>query len=327
MPERVRFTIDGRPAEADAGSSLLAALWNTGRRAVRTSVGGEPRGPLCGMGTCFECRVTIDGEPHRRSCLEPVREGMAVGLSSSAAAQAANWPHRARPHASQRQDERSRGAPGSDAAHIAVAEAQATGHSPETMAGDATHGLAGGVAGASACAAALISERSAHPARPPGVASITRAAEVVVVGGGPAGIAAAVHAAEAGAKTLLVDEQPRPGGQVWRHRGEPPPAARRWLERFARSGAAVLSGATVVDADGRELAGRARGAGAPGRLRAPGPRDRRARALPPLPRLDVAGCRGRGRSPGPAEGGRPFRRCRASWWPARGRSSSRWPLP
>jgi NADPH-dependent 2,4-dienoyl-CoA reductase/sulfur reductase-like enzyme len=256
MPEQVRFTIDGRPAEADAGESLLAALWNAGRRALRASVGGEPRGPLCGMGTCFECRVTIDGEPHRRSCVESVREGMAVGLSASAETQAANWPHRARPHASQRQDERSRGAPGSDAAHIAVAAAQAAGHLPETMAGDATHGLACGVAGASACAAALISERSAHPARPPGVASSAEArlsTEVVVVGGGPAGIAAAVHAAEAGARTLLVEEQARPGGQVWRHRGEPPPAARRWLERLARSGAAVLSGATVVDAAGREL--------------------------------------------------------------------------
>jgi len=76
---------------------------------------------------------------------------------------------------------------------------------------------------------------------------------VVVVGGGPAGIAAAVHAAEAGARTLLVDEHARPGGQIWRHRGQPPPSARRWLERFARSGAAVLRGATVVDADGREL--------------------------------------------------------------------------
>ncbi len=83
MPERIRFTVDGQPAEADAGESLLAALWNAGRRAVRTSVSGEPRGPLCGMGTCFECRVTIDGEPHRRSCLEPVRDGMAVGLSGA----------------------------------------------------------------------------------------------------------------------------------------------------------------------------------------------------------------------------------------------------
>ena len=78
MPERVRFTLDGRPAEADGGTSLLAALWNAGRRAVRTSVSGEARGPVCGMGVCFECRVTIDGEPHRRACLETVREGMEV---------------------------------------------------------------------------------------------------------------------------------------------------------------------------------------------------------------------------------------------------------
>jgi NADPH-dependent 2,4-dienoyl-CoA reductase/sulfur reductase-like enzyme len=73
-------------------------------------------------------------------------------------------------------------------------------------------------------------------------------AEVVVVGGGPAGIAAAVHAAEAGARTLLLDEQRSPGGQIWRHRGEAPPAARAWLERLARSGATWLDRATVVDA-------------------------------------------------------------------------------
>ena len=66
------------------------------------------------------------------------------------------------------------------------------------------------------------------------------------MGGGPAGIAAAVHAAEAGARTLLLDEQARPGGQIWR--GEAPPAAREWLDRLARSGATVLAGATVVDA-------------------------------------------------------------------------------
>ena len=68
------------------------------------------------------------------------------------------------------------------------------------------------------------------------------------MGGGPAGIAAAVHAAEAGARTLLLDEQARPGGQIWR--GEAPPAAREWLDRLARSGATVLAGATVVDAPG-----------------------------------------------------------------------------
>jgi len=76
--ERVRLTVDGREIEATAGTSVLAALWNAGVRTVRSSVGGEGRGPLCGMGTCQECRVTIDGTAHQRSCLEIVREGMEV---------------------------------------------------------------------------------------------------------------------------------------------------------------------------------------------------------------------------------------------------------
>jgi sarcosine oxidase subunit alpha len=78
MPERVRLTVDGRAVEAEAGTSILALLWNEGRRTVRTSVAGEGRGPLCGMGTCHECRVTIDGVAHRRSCLVAVGEGMEV---------------------------------------------------------------------------------------------------------------------------------------------------------------------------------------------------------------------------------------------------------
>ncbi|MGB6368636.1 MAG: FAD-dependent oxidoreductase, partial [Thermoanaerobaculia bacterium] len=41
-------------------------------------------------------------------------------------------------------------------------------------------------------------------------------AEVAVVGAGPAGIAAACRAAESGARVLLLDENPRVGGQIWR---------------------------------------------------------------------------------------------------------------
>ncbi|MGE5127024.1 MAG: (2Fe-2S)-binding protein [Betaproteobacteria bacterium] len=78
MSERVRIDVDGRPLEADAGTSVLAALWNAGVLTLRRSATGEPRGPLCGMGTCFECRVTIDGVPHRRACTEIVGDGMQV---------------------------------------------------------------------------------------------------------------------------------------------------------------------------------------------------------------------------------------------------------
>jgi predicted molibdopterin-dependent oxidoreductase YjgC len=75
---RVRIQVDGRVLEAEAGTSLLAALWNARVVQLRRSVTGEGRGALCGMGTCFECRVTVDGVPHRRACAEPVREGMEV---------------------------------------------------------------------------------------------------------------------------------------------------------------------------------------------------------------------------------------------------------
>jgi D-hydroxyproline dehydrogenase subunit alpha len=40
--------------------------------------------------------------------------------------------------------------------------------------------------------------------------------DVVVVGAGPAGLAAACRAAELGRRVAVVDDNPRPGGQIWR---------------------------------------------------------------------------------------------------------------
>jgi NADPH-dependent 2,4-dienoyl-CoA reductase/sulfur reductase-like enzyme len=73
-------------------------------------------------------------------------------------------------------------------------------------------------------------------------------ADVVVVGAGPAGLAAAAHAAEAGAHVLVADEAPRPGGQVWRSGERPAAPAAPWLDRLARSGATLVAGASVIDA-------------------------------------------------------------------------------
>lgn len=41
-------------------------------------------------------------------------------------------------------------------------------------------------------------------------------ADVVIIGAGPAGLAAAQTAAAAGARVVLVDDNPYPGGQIWR---------------------------------------------------------------------------------------------------------------
>ena len=74
--------------------------------------------------------------------------------------------------------------------------------------------------------------------------------DVAVIGGGPAGIAAAVAAAEAGRSVVLIDESPRPGGQIWRHTDARalPSTAQRWLRRLAQSSVRTLSSTTLVDA-------------------------------------------------------------------------------
>ncbi len=78
MREPVYLHVNGVPVSMPAGSTVAAAILKTGESSFRTSVTGEARGPLCGMGICFECRVTIDGEAHCRSCQTICQNGMDV---------------------------------------------------------------------------------------------------------------------------------------------------------------------------------------------------------------------------------------------------------
>lgn len=81
----VTVSINGQPVVAHAGDTVAAALLLAGAQVFRhTARSGAPRGPYCGMGVCFECLVTIDGEPNRQACLTPVREGMAVITGAAA---------------------------------------------------------------------------------------------------------------------------------------------------------------------------------------------------------------------------------------------------
>ena len=86
MKRTVELSINGRGVSVAAGSSVAAALLDAGVRAFRSSVTNEPRSALCGMGVCFECRVAIDGVPHRRACLVQVAEGMRVTTAEGSAA-------------------------------------------------------------------------------------------------------------------------------------------------------------------------------------------------------------------------------------------------
>ena len=84
--------------------------------------------------------------------------------------------------------------------------------------------------------------------------------DMVVIGAGPAGMAAAIEGRAAGLTALVLDEQPRPGGQIYRgveaaderRHGVLGPdygAGRDLAERFRASGADYWTGATVWNID------------------------------------------------------------------------------
>ena len=74
----MKVTVNGRSVDVDDAAMVSAAVVIAGVKTFRRSVTGEPRGALCGMGICFECRVTVDGRPHVRSCQLPCRPGMEI---------------------------------------------------------------------------------------------------------------------------------------------------------------------------------------------------------------------------------------------------------
>ena len=74
----ITVTINNIAITVDEGTTVAAAISHAGITRFRTSVMSKPRGALCGMGVCFECRVTIDGAGHQRSCNVLATEGMEV---------------------------------------------------------------------------------------------------------------------------------------------------------------------------------------------------------------------------------------------------------
>lgn len=75
--QEVALTIDGKNLAVERGTTVACAVLIAGTH-TRRSVSGEPRAPLCGMGICMECRVTIDGVPHQKSCQILCAPGMNV---------------------------------------------------------------------------------------------------------------------------------------------------------------------------------------------------------------------------------------------------------
>jgi len=77
--------------------------------------------------------------------------------------------------------------------------------------------------------------------------------DVLIVGAGPAGMAAAVAAAPSGASIVVIDDNPAPGGQIWRDgqwwadRGYDPVFGRKLPALFERCGLAHIAHEVTAD--------------------------------------------------------------------------------
>ncbi len=183
-PRRIEFTCDGRIIEAEEGQSIAAALWAYGDRALsRSTKFHRPRGWACGTGDCANCTMEVDDVPNVRTCIEPAKnDSVVIGQNA--------WPNVR--HDLFRVND--------------VVFRKGLDHHRGFVRPRILYPLFGRVIRAFAG----WGRTPKHV--PPQPKTETRRSDIVIVGAGPAGLAAATAAGQAGAQVLLIDRYPQPGG-------------------------------------------------------------------------------------------------------------------
>jgi len=74
----ITVKINNKTFEVPDKSTVATVVFLSDNNIFRRSVSGSPRAPVCGMGICFECRVSINGVKHQRSCQILAEEGMQI---------------------------------------------------------------------------------------------------------------------------------------------------------------------------------------------------------------------------------------------------------
>ena len=78
MPKQLSISVNGQTIIVDEGVTIASALMNHKVEAFRQSIMGKSRMPLCGMGICFECRVTVNQTRHQRACMIMCEDRMEI---------------------------------------------------------------------------------------------------------------------------------------------------------------------------------------------------------------------------------------------------------
>ena len=185
----IRFTFDGVEYTAHPGDTVASALTAAGIKVLSRSFKyHRPRGLLCCAGHCPNCLVQIGDEPNVRACTRPVEAGMDVRPQNV-------WPSLNRDLLSLMQ---------LGSRFMPVGFYYKTFIRPQKLWPLYEHTLRH---------AAGLGEVDLDT--PPGEFDKQYLhTDIVVVGGGPAGISAALGAAEAGAQVLLFDENSVLGGHL-----------------------------------------------------------------------------------------------------------------
>jgi sarcosine oxidase subunit alpha len=218
----LRFRFDGRTIEGCEGDTVASALHAAGERVLMRSIKyHRPRGYLCGTGKCANCLVRVDGTPNVRACTTRARDGMAVETQNA-------FP-------SARRD---------FFALVDKVYARNFDYHERFLRPRALVPVYHAVIRRMAGFGKLPALRPLGPRPRPPLAK--REVDVLVVGGGPAGLSAAAAAAEGAAGVLLVEESHRLGGSLLLHR-----------DVDGREGVAVADAlvARALDAGGEARAG------------------------------------------------------------------------
>ncbi|MEA2376659.1 MAG: sarcosine oxidase, subunit alpha [Thermoleophilaceae bacterium] len=220
----VTFTFDGKQVSGLEGDTIGSALFASGQRTFSRSFKyHRPRGLMCCAGQCPNCMVAVDGAPGVRACTEPLREGMKVEHMNA-----------------------------SPSLNFDVMRATDLFGGPFTPPGFyyktfirprrfwplyekiLRH------------AAGLGKIARSQPEREWQTEYRRRHADVLVVGGGAAGLRAGIVAAELGADVVLCDEGPEPGGRLLAEGAHE--HARELAERARAAGVEILTSAPALGA-------------------------------------------------------------------------------
>ena len=76
--ESVPFTLDGEPASALAGDTVLTAVLTQSAQLRRNEFSGLPRAGFCMMGACQDCWISTGEGERLRACSTFIAPGMAL---------------------------------------------------------------------------------------------------------------------------------------------------------------------------------------------------------------------------------------------------------